>query len=166
MPSEKEPIITIITATYNSVSVLERCIQGVISQTYKNIEFIIIDGNSKDETVAIIKKYSNHIFKWISEPDKGVYDAWNKGIDLATGSWITFIGSDDLLYPDAIQNYVEHINKSNVNFDFISSRVHVVNKHDNVIRTLGWPWRWETSRRENNIIINMIPVTKLLVIMN
>jgi len=152
MSPEKKPLISIITATYNSERDIERCINSVLNQTYTNIEYIIVDGVSKDTTVDIIKRFkNNNIINWISEPDTGVYDAWNKGIDLARGTWIAFIGSDDLLYPDAMQNYVDHLNNSTRKVDFISSRMHVVNKNGTILRTLGWAWNWKASRRENNI---------------
>lgn len=95
--------ISIITVTYNADSCLEKTIQSVIEQTYKNIEYIIIDGASKDNTINLIKKYSNHINLWISEPDKGLYDAMNKGIKFATGDWIFFINAGDIFVsPDVL----------------------------------------------------------------
>lgn len=80
--------ITIITATYNCVDEIEVSIQSVLEQDYPNIEYIIIDGASTDGTFDIIKKYSDHISYWVSEPDKGLYYAMNKGIERATGDWI------------------------------------------------------------------------------
>lgn len=143
----EHPLITVITATYNSGQTLEDSIKSVISQTYKNIEYIIIDGGSKDNTIDIIKKYENNVSHWITESDEGVYDAWNKGLKLATGRWITFIGSDDEFYSDAIQNYIDFITHSEVNYDFVSSRVHILNENKKIIRVLGWPWEWERSRK-------------------
>lgn len=80
--------ISIITATYNCVEEIEASIKSVIEQDYPNIEYIIIDGGSTDGTVDIIKKYENYISYWVSEPDKGLYYAMNKGIDAATGDWL------------------------------------------------------------------------------
>ena len=77
--------VSIITVTYNSARFLEDCIQSVISQTYSDLEYIIIDGKSKDATVSIIKKYESKISKWVSEPDRGMYDALNKGIQMEIG---------------------------------------------------------------------------------
>lgn len=87
--------VSIITVTYNSASTLEETILSVINQTYKNIEFIIVDGKSNDATLAIIDKYKNAIAKFISEKDKGIYDALNKGIAMATGDIIGILHSDD-----------------------------------------------------------------------
>ena len=89
------PKLSIITVCYNSEKTLERTIRSVIDQNYENLEYIIVDGGSKDRTVDIIKKYDKHISRWISEPDKGISDAFNKGIRMATGEIIGIINSDD-----------------------------------------------------------------------
>lgn len=88
--------VSLITVTYNSAAYLEDCINSVVGQHYPNIEHIIIDGGSTDGTVGIIKKYENHIAKWISEADRGMYDAINKGITMATGDIIGILNSDDM----------------------------------------------------------------------
>ena len=90
--------VTIITVVFNGVKYIEETILSVIGQTYQEIEYIIIDGGSKDGTTDIIKKYEKHIQYWCSEPDKGVYDAMNKGIDKATGKWINFMNAGDYFY--------------------------------------------------------------------
>lgn len=87
--------ITIITVCYNSIATIEKTILSVAGQTYKNIEYIIIDGNSKDGTLEIIKKHSDKIAKWISASDEGPYDAMNKGIVMATGDVVGILNSDD-----------------------------------------------------------------------
>lgn len=92
------PLISVITVSYNAVSTIEDTILSVINQTYSNIEYIIIDGGSTDGTVDIIKKYQEKISFWVSEPDKGIYDAMNKGINHSTGMWINFMNSGDLFY--------------------------------------------------------------------
>lgn len=89
------PLISVVTICYNAKNDLEKTILSVLSQTYQDIEYIIIDGGSTDSTVDIIHKYSERLFYWISEPDKGIYDAMNKGMDRATGSWIIFMNAGD-----------------------------------------------------------------------
>lgn len=91
----KKPLISVVTVVFNGKKYLEETIKSVISQTYENIEYLIVDGGSTDGTLDIIKKYEGHIDYWISEPDKGVYDAMNKGIQLATGEWINFMNAGD-----------------------------------------------------------------------
>jgi glycosyltransferase involved in cell wall biosynthesis len=98
--------ITIITVVYNSVVTLEQTILSVINQTYKNIEYIIIDGGSTDGTVDIIKKYEDKLAYWVSEPDNGIYDAMNKGIEKANGEWLNFMNSGDIFYSKDILNTV------------------------------------------------------------
>ena len=91
------PKFSIITVTYNAGKVLEDTIQSVITQTYKNVEYIIVDGKSTDGTMDIVNRYREHIHTIVSEPDKGLYDAMNKGIDLATGDYLCFLNAGDEL---------------------------------------------------------------------
>ncbi len=100
--------ISIITVTYNSSATIEDCITSIQNQTYSNIEHIIIDGASKDNTVNIVKSLPNRVSKIISEPDNGIYDAMNKGIKLATGDIIGVLNSDDLFYNnEVVQDLVD-----------------------------------------------------------
>ena len=100
-----EPMVSVITVVRNGEMTLERTIQSVIKQDYSNLEYIIIDGASIDKTCHIIKKYNDQIKYWISEPDKGISDAFNKGIKIASGSWINFLNSGDYFINDkAISN--------------------------------------------------------------
>ncbi|MCH5203687.1 MAG: glycosyltransferase [Oscillospiraceae bacterium] len=103
-----QPKISIVTITFNSEKTLERTIQSVISQDYENVEYIIVDGASNDKTLDIIKSYADKgITSWISEPDKGISDAFNKGISLATGEIIGIINSDDGLEAGALRAVAE-----------------------------------------------------------
>lgn len=98
-------LISVVTVVYNAKVYIEATINSVLNQTYPNIEYIIIDGGSTDGTVDIIKKYESSISYWISEPDKGVYDAMNKGIERASGKWINFMNAGDMFYsPQAVDN--------------------------------------------------------------
>lgn len=103
------PKISVITVCYNAEKTIEATIRSVLSQTYTNIEYIIIDGGSSDNTIKIIKEYLSQIAYFISESDKGVYDAMNKGIKAATGDWINFMNSGDSFYDD---NVITKISKS------------------------------------------------------
>lgn len=104
--------ISIITISYNSGQTIEKTIQSVISQNYDNLEYIIIDGGSSDETMNIVNKYKDYISYVVSEPDKGISDAFNKGIKASNGEIIGIINSDDLLLPNALDtintNYTEN----------------------------------------------------------
>ncbi|SHF28810.1 glycosyltransferase family 2 protein [Dysgonomonas macrotermitis] len=92
--------ISVVTVVYNGVSTIENTIKSVINQTYPNIEYIVIDGGSTDGTIDIIKKYEDRISWWISEPDKGIYDAMNKSIDRLDGLWVNFMNTGDYFYSD------------------------------------------------------------------
>lgn len=111
--------VSIITVTHNSSRFLQDCISSVASQTHNDIEYIIIDGNSSDETVSIIRKNDDSISHWISESDKGMYDALNKGMKLATGDIIGILNSDDILaFPDTISGIVECFRNNKVDSIF------------------------------------------------
>lgn len=96
------PKVSIITINYNDGSGLEKTIQSVVSQTMVDYEFIIIDGNSTDDSIEIIKRYSDKINFWISEKDKGIYDAQNKGVSKANGDYLIFLNSGDSFYDNNV----------------------------------------------------------------
>lgn len=101
--------ITIVTVAYNSAKTIKDTIESVLSQTYKNYEYIIVDGKSKDNTLDIVKEYEPRFegrLRWISEPDKGIYDAMNKGISMATGDVVGILNSDDVYYDNSILDRV------------------------------------------------------------
>lgn len=95
---EKSPLISIITVSYNVENTIEETILSVINQDFQSFEYIVIDGGSKDNTLEIIKKYEDRITLWVSEPDKGIYDAMNKGVRLAKGTWINFMNAGDSFF--------------------------------------------------------------------
>jgi hypothetical protein len=95
---QDKPLISIITVVFNGEKFLEETIQSIINQTYDNVEYIIIDGGSTDGTLDIIKKYEDRIDYWVSEGDRGIYDAMNKGLDVASGDWINFMNAGDKLF--------------------------------------------------------------------
>ncbi len=102
------PTFSIITVTYNAADTIEDTIQSVISQTYHHLEYIIIDGNSKDNTLNIINRYREHITQLVCEPDKGLYDAMNKGIQLATGDYLCFLNAGDSFHEDNTLQLMVH----------------------------------------------------------
>jgi glycosyltransferase involved in cell wall biosynthesis len=138
------PLVSIITASYNSVNTIEQTIKSVISQSYSNIEYIIIDGGSTDGTLDIINKYNSNIKFWVSEKDKGIYDAWNKGLKIAKGDWISFLGSDDLYIHNGIELFMDYINThpENKYLDFVSSKIEYVDKDLKLLKIIGEKWSW------------------------
>ena len=96
------PLISVIMPNYKSTN-LEKSIKSVLNQTYKNVEFILVDGDSGKKTIQILKKYNNKIDFWLSEKDNGMWDAWNKGFKLANGRFVGIVDSSNKLYPDAMK---------------------------------------------------------------
>lgn len=116
---DNNPLVSVITVCFNSERYLERSIKSLLAQNYSNIEHIIIDGGSKDGTLDIIKKYENHISYWVSEPDEGIYDAINKGINVSKGDILYVLHSDDRLYDkDVIKKVVDFFNKKEVDLAY------------------------------------------------
>ena len=110
--------ISIITPTFNSEKYLERCIKSIQSQDCNSIEHIIVDGDSNDETINIIKKYQNNKTILISEKDNGIWEAMNKGLKIASGDIVCFLNSDDYYYPNAIKTVVKYFNNNDIDFLF------------------------------------------------
>ncbi len=123
--------VSIITVTYNSANTLADTIQSVLAQTYRDIEYIIIDGGSKDSTLDIVRQYESDFegrLKWISESDKGIYDAMNKGIRLATGDVVGILNSDDFYTsPNVVNQLVRYFDNSDI--DAVYGDIHFVNSN-------------------------------------
>lgn len=109
----QQPKITVITATYNCASTLERTLKSVLEQNYSNLEYIIIDGVSTDGTLDIVEKYKSQLSCVVSEPDKGIYDAMNKGLDRASGDFIYFIGGDDVMKSGVLNEIAPKLSDKN-----------------------------------------------------
>ena len=114
--------VSIITVTFNSARTLHDTLNSVLKQTYMDIEHIIIDGASKDDTLKIVREFS-HISKIISEPDKGIYDAMNKGIQLASGDAIGILNSDDIYSTDTIVSEIAQIFINNPHIDAVYGNI-------------------------------------------
>ena len=116
------PLISLITVIYNGEKYLQETLDSIARQSYLNFEHIVVDGGSKDKTLEIIKNNSNKIDYWVSEDDDGIYDAFNKGMQLCRGEYLGFINSDDVYEKDALNILVKYI-RQNKNNDFIFGSV-------------------------------------------
>lgn len=141
-----KPLVSIITSTFNAAQYLPAAIKSIRDISYDNFEWIIIDGGSSDGTLNLIQQHEDIISYWISEPDLGIYDAWNKGLRVAKGDWICFLGADDLIMPDAISNLLSCQKKYSESLDFIYGRVELY-KNGKLLRTIGEPWLWSKFKR-------------------
>lgn len=144
-PLNREPRITIITASFNAATLIQRCIESVKAQDCPGVDHVVIDGGSNDGTLDVLRRNANTLAAWISEPDQGIYDAWNKGLAIARGEWIGFLGADDVLLPGALSLYAESI-RANAGAEYISSKVrHVYG--DGRSRIIGETWSWPRFQR-------------------
>jgi glycosyltransferase involved in cell wall biosynthesis len=140
-----QPLVTVITAVFNGRRCIDGCIQSVLHQDYPNIEHIIMDGGSTDGTVESLGRYDDDVALWRSEPDSGIYDAWNKGLVEASGEWVCFLGADDEFMPNAIAEYMALAAKE-PEAEFLSSRVRVEHP-SGYVKILGSPWAWKKFSR-------------------
>nr|WP_320056992.1 glycosyltransferase family 2 protein [uncultured Bacteroides sp.] len=135
MHNHLTPKFSVITVTYNAGKVLEDTILSVISQTYHHVEYIIIDGGSKDNTLSLVDKYRTNIHVFMSEPDKGLYDAMNKGMALATGDYICFLNAGDSFHEDdTLQQIVHSMIESAQLPDVMYGETALVDSHRHFVR--------------------------------
>lgn len=143
--SPDHPLVSIITVVFNGLPHVEGCLQSVSRQDYPNLEHIIIDGGSTDGTTDLLRRYDDRVAFWQSEPDRGIYDAWNKGLREAQGEWICFLGADDEILPGAVTAYMA-LAARHLDAEYISSKVKWVHP-DGYSRTVGKPWKWRQFSR-------------------
>lgn len=141
----KKPLISIIIASYNSKATILQTLESLREQTFHDFEVIIVDGASKDGTIDLMQLYGDPTYKWISEPDSGIYDAWSKGVQLARGSWIGFLGAGDCYFKNSLREYAKLLTKY-PNLDYVSSRVELFDNRG-YSRVIGRPWKWEVFKR-------------------
>jgi glycosyltransferase involved in cell wall biosynthesis len=146
MKSYNSPKITVITSVLNDAENLINAINSIRVQNCPSIEYIIIDGGSTDKTLDVIKENSDIIHKWISEKDNGIYSAWNKGIKLATGEWICFLGADDIFMPNVLNILLLAAVNSNDDIEYISGKTDLF-LYDKYLRTTGEPFVWHKFRK-------------------
>lgn len=142
-----KPFFSIIIATYNSERTLQRTLDSIILSDFKDYEIIIVDGLSSDATLDIIHKNNSFITNVISERDNGIYDAWNKGVRMSEGTWIMFVGSDDLLDSGALKNYYEFVQSSQNDYNYVSSKVQLIDEKEKKLRVIGKSWNWRIFKR-------------------
>lgn len=136
-----QPLVSVITAAFNGKPYVAACLESVARQDYSNIEHIVVDGGSTDGTVDVLLQYDDRIAFWKSEPDRGIYDAWNKALLEARGEWICFLGVDDEFLPGAVSAYMALAAK-NPQAEYLSSKIKVLHP-SGYIKILGSPWTWE-----------------------
>lgn len=151
--SGEQPLITIITSTFNAAADLPWTIKSIKKQKYPNLQWIVVDGASTDGTTTLLANNSDIIDYWISEPDKGIYDAWNKALKYANGEWIQFIGAgDELASPDVLSMVAPHLSKAFPTYDLVYGRLQFISETSReIIEEVGEPWtnlkgKWECFR--------------------
>ena len=139
---EINPYISIIIATYNSEKTLENTLNSILNQNYSEYELIIVDGNSNDNTLKIIEKFTSQIAYVLSEKDFGIYDAWNKGLKFARGQWICFIGSDDIFIDtNCLQLFSQFLVNVNIGeHRIVYPSIKIFNKIIDQFATVGENW--------------------------
>lgn len=142
--------ITVIIAAYNALNKLSVAINSVLGQNDPSVQLLVVDGGSTDGTVQFLESIAHHQLFWISEPDTGIYEAWNKGLSFAAGQWIVFLGADDYFLPDSFRQIRNYISSHDL-CDFISFKALLVPTDGGVPRVIGHPWRWSEFRRHMNI---------------
>lgn len=140
-------IITVIVAIRNGAKTIQRCLDSVAKQTYPNKQLIVIDANSTDGTVELLKANSDKIDYWISEPDSGIYNAFNKALDHSRGEWIYFLGADDFLWNESVlEKFSKFLVATDPSTRIIYGQVAVVSATGNVLDYYGVPWEDIKSR--------------------
>jgi glycosyltransferase involved in cell wall biosynthesis len=140
--SASNPLITIIIAVFNGAKTLQQCIDSVAEQSYANKQLIIIDGGSTDCTVELLQANDQSISYWISEPDAGIYNAWNKGLMQANGEWICFLGADDYFWDDQVlASMSRFLVKLPMNIRVAYSQIMLLSENGQELYLSGEPWQ-------------------------
>ena len=141
MIREGRPLFSVVIAVYDGESTLQQCLDSVIGQSYRDTELIVIDGGSKDGTLDLLKKNSQQIRYWISEPDRGIYHAWNKALAQAKGEWICFLGADDFLWDEQVLSRVANqLAQVPDDINVVYSQVSLLGADAGVLYSIGEPW--------------------------
>jgi len=142
MNNKSAPSISVIVAVFNGAKTIQQCIDSVTLQTYPNKELIIIDGGSQDGTADLLKANNEHISHWISEPDRGIYNAFNKGLAKANGEWIFFMGADDYFWDaQVLERISEQLEKLPPMIRVAYGQVMIVSNYGESLFLIGEPWQ-------------------------
>jgi len=147
------PLVSIITATLDAAEQFRHTLRSIEEQTGASFEWIVIDGGSRDGTVELLRQYQARIAHWRSEPDAGIYDAWNKGCAIARGEWFLFLGAgDELASPDALAEASIRLRQAHPAYDLVYGRLRYVSPVGRrVLEEVGVPWselesQWDSGR--------------------
>jgi glycosyltransferase involved in cell wall biosynthesis len=146
------PLFTVVTVVFNGANDLKRTIQSVLQQSFTDFEYILIDGGSSDGTLDILQSHEQEISLWISEPDRGVYDAFNKAVRLGTGEWTVFLGAGDVFHdPRVLEHVAEATRTVDASTELIYGKVSIIDSKNKPMKTLNRPWgqmrgRWLGGR--------------------
>ena len=147
--TSSKPLLTVIVAVFNGAKTLQQCIDSFVQQTYENKELVIIDGGSQDGTVDLLKANSDSISYWTSEPDRGIYDAWNKGLSHAKGDWVCFLGADDYLWDTSVfERFSGELSIVNPRIRVAYSQIMLLSVEGERLYAVGEPW----SKIKSNFI--------------
>lgn len=137
----EHPVISIVIAVKNGANTLQRAIDSVSNQTYERKELVIIDGKSTDGTLRIIERNSKKLSYWVSEPDRGIYDAWNKSLRCAKGEWLLFLGADDYLWrEDVLERIAPHLLSAGPEIRVVYGPVNVVRSTGTTVMAISDTW--------------------------
>lgn len=144
--------ISVVISTYNAAETLQACLTSYAEQTYPAKELIIIDGASNDATMAIVESFNQHVTHFISEPDTGIYNAWNKALKLISGAWVYFLGADDYFKdPSVLQKAAEFLDAVPAGVNVAYGRVDYINVNGAYLYTRGEPWE-KVGRRYRQLM--------------
>lgn len=145
---QSAPLLSIITATYNAEKYIADLVASIRPDMAADIEWIVIDGASTDNTGAILQAASDVVTTFTSEPDKGIYDAWNKGIACARGEWVLFMGADDFFLPGGLQLCRAAANSAAPETNIITSTIQWIDENDGrLVKTIDQKWNWQAMQR-------------------
>jgi glycosyltransferase involved in cell wall biosynthesis len=150
--SDAKPTISIVIATKNVADRIEGCIKSIIGQTYQSYEVLVQDAVSTDGTLAILQDYNRNTVKVASEPDGGIYDAWNRALIRAAGEWIMFLGADDRFsHREVLSNRMSMLARCSSRVDLVSGRIALVGRDGTLRKQTGAGWNWHSMRSHQTV---------------